>query len=427
MFVDRVKLFLKAGKGGDGAIAFRREKYVDKGGPFGGDGGKGGSIYFVGDSGLNTLIDFKFIHKIEAKDGQKGQSKLMYGSNGADVVVKVPLGTVIINEETNQIIADIKEDGVKHLIVKGGKGGRGNAKFKTSVNQVPRIAENGELGEELNVILELKLLADVGLVGYPSVGKSTILTALSNATPEIAPYHFTTLKPHLGVVRVNDGESFVMADLPGLIEGASQGKGLGLEFLRHIERCRVLLHVIDMAAVDDRDPYLDFITINNELKEYGMNLLKRPMIIAANKMDDEAAILYLEEFKEKLTKEYEIFPISALTREGLEPLVYRLNELLKTTPFFPLYDEEAAESKVVYTFKEEEEPFTIVRFDNNTWIVQGDKIEKFYQRTNLTTEDGLMYFLSTIRKMGVEDELRKRGIQDGDTVRIVDFEFEYYE
>ena len=222
-------------------------------------------------------------------------------------------------------------------------------------------------------------------------------------------------------------KSFVMADLPGLIEGASQGKGLGLEFLRHIERCRVLLHVIDMAAVDDRDPYLDFITINNELKEYGMNLLKRPMIIAANKMDDEAAILYLEEFKEKLTKEYEIFPISALTREGLEPLVYRLNELLKTTPFFPLYDEEAAESKVVYTFKEEEEPFTIVRFDNNTWIVQGDKIEKFYQRTNLTTEDGLMYFLSTIRKMGVEDELRKRGIQDGDTVRIVDFEFEYYE
>ncbi len=427
MFVDRVKLHLKAGKGGDGMISFRREKYIDKGGPSGGDGGKGGSIYFVGDSGLNTLIDFKFMHKIEAKDGGKGQSKLMYGANAPDVVVKVPLGTVVYEETTKRLIADVKEDGVKYLIAKGGRGGRGNAKFKTSINQVPRIAENGELGEELDIVLELKLLADVGLVGFPSVGKSTILTALSNATPEIAPYHFTTLRPHLGVVRVNEGESFVMADLPGLIEGASEGKGLGLEFLRHIERCRVLVHVIDMVSMEDRDPYQDFITINNELEKYGMNLLKRPMVIAANKMDEEISTLYLEEFKQKVGDNYEIFPISALTKKGLQPFVYRLNELLKTTPHFPLFDEEEAQNKVVYTFKEEEEPFKITRFDDKTWIVHGDKIEKFYQRTNLSTDDGLMYFLSIIRKMGVEDELRKRGVKDGDTVRIVDFEFEYFE
>jgi GTP-binding protein len=427
MFVDRVKLKLIAGDGGDGMIAFRREKYVDKGGPSGGDGGRGGSIYFMADLGLNTLIDFKFTHRIVAKSGGKGQIKLMTGQSAEDVIVKVPLGTAIYNELDHSLVADVKEPGVKYLVVKGGRGGRGNAKFTSSTNQVPRVAENGTPGEEMDVILELKLLADVGLVGYPSVGKSTLLTAVSNATPEIAPYHFTTLIPHLGVVRVGEGESFVMADLPGLIKGASEGKGLGLQFLRHIERCRVLVHVVDMSSFENRDPYQDFLDINEELRKYGFRLLERPMIIAANKMDDEASELFLEEFKQKLQGKYEIFPISAITKQGVDKLIYRLNELVKITPEFPLLDENEDKQEVVYNLKGDTEDFHITRFDEKTWIIHGEKIERFYKRTNIKTDEGLMYFVRTLRRMGVEDELRKMGIKDGDTVKILDFEFEYYD
>lgn len=427
MFVDKVTIKLIAGDGGDGAISFRKEKYVDKGGPSGGDGGRGGSIYFEAEPGINTLIDYRFIHKIEAESGGKGQKKLMFGQKANDIIVKVPIGSVIYEANTHRLIADIKEYGVQTLIVKGGRGGRGNAKFRSSTNQVPRIAENGEPGEELDVLVELKLLADVGLVGYPSVGKSTLLAALSNATPEIADYHFTTLSPNLGVVRVSEGESFVMADLPGLIEGASEGKGLGLQFLRHIERCRVLVHVVDMASMEGRDPYQDFVTINEELRKYGFRLLERPMIIAANKMDDDASVLFLEEFKARLDKPYEIFEISALTKEGLDPLVYRLSQIVKTTPNFPLLDESQNLDQVVYHMSETEKPFYITRLDQNTWHIHGSRIEKFYKMTNITTDEGLMYLINTMRKMGIEDELRKLGIQDGHIVKLVDFEFEYYE
>ena len=428
MFIDRARVYIKAGKGGDGMIAFHREKFVERGGPSGGDGGKGGSIYFTADSGLTTLIDFKYRKKIIANDGEKGHGKKMYGKYADDIYIKVPVGTVVIEEGTNRIIADFTKHGQTELIAKGGRGGRGNAKFATSVNQVPRIAENGEPGEEFNAKIELKLLADVGLVGFPSVGKSTLLSVVSSAKPEIADYHFTTITPNLGVVEVGNGDSFVMADLPGLIEGAHQGKGLGLQFLRHIERCRVLIHVIDMAMVDGRNPMEDFAIINNELKEYGLKLLERPMIIAANKMDDDSAWLVLDEFKKVYGDQYEIYPISALTRDGIDKLLYRANELVKETPEFSLLDDNKLEQdKVVYEYKENEPGFSIHHPEQNVWVIKGDRVEKLFRMTNISDDQGLMYLLQTMRKMGIDDELERRGVKNGDTVRLCDFEFEYFE
>lgn len=428
MFVDRVKLRIKAGNGGNGMIAFRREKYVDKGGPSGGDGGRGASIYFVADSGLNTLLDFKFVKKITGGNGENGGGKNAYGRGAPDVEYKVPVGTVVFNEDTGLIIANFKKPGQRELIAKGGRGGRGNSKFATSVNQVPRVAENGAPGEEFNARIELRVLADVGLVGFPSVGKSTLLSSVSAARPEIASYHFTTLNPHLGMVQVEEGNSFVMADLPGLIEGAHEGKGLGLNFLRHIERCRVLVHVIDMASTEGRDPVEDFHIINKELESYNLKLLERPMVIVANKMDDEGAILLLEDFKERVGDKYKVFPISALTREGLQPLLYHLAELLKVTPEFPLFgDDEKIKVYKYISSADDEKGYKITRPSEDVFVISGARIEKIYHMTNISTDEGLMYLTSIIRKMGIEDELRQMGIEEGDTVRLCDFEFTYYD
>jgi len=429
MFVDRVKIRIIAGSGGNGMIAFHREKYVDKGGPSGGDGGRGGSIYFVADSGLNTLLDFKFIKKIIANNGDNGGGKNSYGKSADDLYIKVPVGTVVTNEKTKQIVANFKYPGQTILIAKGGRGGRGNAKFATSVNQVPRVAENGAPGEEFSAIIELKLLADVGLVGFPSVGKSSLISAVSSAKPEIANYPFTTINPHLGMVRVPDGRSFVMADLPGLIEGAHQGKGLGLQFLRHIERCRVLVHVIDISSEEGRDPIKDFEIINEELKSYNLRLLERPMVIVANKMDDPGSELLLEYFKEAIGDKYKIFPISALERTGLEPLLFELANLVDSTPEFPLVNETDIDEKLfVYKASEEDEKgYVITHPGAHLWVIKGERIEKIYRMTNISTDEGLMYLTTIMRKMGIEDELRSLGVQEGDLVKLVDFEFEYFD
>ena len=428
MFIDRVELYVRAGKGGNGAIAFHREKFIDRGGPSGGDGGRGGSIYFVANSGLTTLIDFKYMHKIIGNDGENGQTEKCYGRGGEDIYVDVPVGTIVKEKETGRVLADFTKPGETIVIAKGGKGGKGNAKFANSRNQTPKIAENGDEGEEFNIVIELKLLADVGLVGFPSVGKSTLLSVLTNAKPEIADYHFTTLKPNLGVVSLIEGYDFVIADLPGLIKGAHLGKGLGLDFLKHIERCRVILHVIDMSANDGRDPYEDYLAIKEELKEYGMRLLERPMIIVANKMDVDGSELYLEDFKNRLEDDVEIFPISSLTREGLVPLIKRTYELVKTTPEFPLVDESEVEEVVTFGLKEENDSneFTIRR-EKGVFVIEGENIERIYKKINLSTDEGVMKLASILNKMGVELALKKNGAKDGDTVRIVDFEFEYYE
>lgn len=428
MFIDKVELHVKAGKGGNGAIAFHREKFVDRGGPSGGDGGRGGSIYFVAKSGLTTLIDFKYMHKINGNDGENGQGEKCYGRGGEDIFINVPVGTIVKDKKTGRILADFTEANQTIEIAKGGKGGKGNAKFANSKNQTPRIAENGDDGEEYDVIIELKLLADVGLVGFPSVGKSTLLSVVTNAKPEIADYHFTTLKPNLGVVSLVEGYDFVIADLPGLIKGAHLGKGLGLDFLKHLERCRVIWHVIDMSANDHRDPYEDYLAIKEELKEYGMRLLERPMLIVANKMDVDGSELYLEDFKNKLEDDVEIFPISSFTREGLIPLIKRTYELVQTTPEFPLIDTSEIEEVATFNFEEthDSNAFTIRR-EKGAFVVEGENIERVYKKINLTTDEGIMKLASILNKMGVEEALKKYGIKDGNTVRICDFEFEYYE
>lgn len=428
MFIDKVELHIKAGKGGNGAIAFHREKFIDRGGPSGGDGGKGGSIYFVAKSGLTTLIDFKYMHKIIGNDGENGGGEKCYGRGGEDIYIDVPVGTFVTEKNTGRVLADFSKPDQVIEIAKGGKGGKGNAKFANSRNQTPKIAENGDEGEEYDIVIELKLLADVGLVGFPSVGKSTLLSVLTNAKPEIADYHFTTLKPNLGVVSLIDGYDFVIADLPGLIKGAHLGKGLGLDFLKHLERCRVILHVIDMSAADGRDPYEDYLAIKEELRQYGMRLLERPMIIVANKMDVDGSELYLEDFKSRLKDDVEIFPISSFTREGLIPLIKRTYELVKTTPEFPLIDMEEIEEVTTFGFKEEKDTnaFTI-RKEKGVFIVEGENIERIYKKINISTDEGVMRLATILNKMGVEDALRKNGIKDGDTVRLCDFEFEYYE
>lgn len=424
MFIDRAVIEVRSGKGGDGMISFRREKYVAKGGPNGGNGGRGGSIYFVARQKINTLFNFRHSICIQAKDGEKGGTKLQYGKYAEDVYVEVPIGTVIYLEEGHKFLGDLNEEGKTLLVAKGGRGGKGNACFKSSTNRVPRVAENGEPGERKRIILELKLLADVGLVGYPSVGKSTILSVVSSARPEIADYPFTTIIPNLGVVSTKDGRSFVMADLPGLIKGAHQGKGLGLQFLRHIERCRVIVHVIDMGP-SGRDPYEDYLSINEELKLYGFGLENRPQILVASKMDEEGAKENLAAFKKKCKEK--ILPISSLTDEGIDELIYQCADLVEKTPLFPLVgseDEEVLDTKV-YQLEEEEKEFYIRRKDAHTFEIYGDKIIKYYKMCNISTDDGMMRLITHLRRIGVDEELERMGASDGDNVILDDFSFEY--
>ncbi len=428
MFVDQVKIYVKGGDGGNGMVAFRREKYVPKGGPAGGDGGKGGDVILEVDEGLRTLMDFRYQKHFKAPKGENGMSKNQHGKNAEPLIVKVPPGTVVIDDDTKEVIADLTEHGSRAVIAKGGRGGRGNTRFATPANPAPEICEKGEPGEERYIVLELKLLADVGLVGFPSVGKSTLLSVVSSAKPKIAAYHFTTIVPNLGVVETEDGRSFVMADLPGLIEGAHQGIGLGHQFLRHIERTRVIVHVIDMSAMEGRDPYEDYVTINEELKQYNLRLTERPQIIVANKMDMPGAVENLEEFKKKLPKDEKIFPISAVTRQGVRELLFEIADLLERTPEFSLFEKEqndATINRVVYTFKKEEPDFTISRDSDGAFVLSGKKIEKLFKMTDFSRDESVRRFARQMRGMGVDDALRERGAKDGDTVRILDYEFEF--
>ena len=424
MFIDRAVIEVRSGKGGDGAIAFRREKYVPKGGPAGGNGGRGASVILRANSKINTLFNFRHSKCFIGEDGEKGGIKNQYGRHSEDVYVDVPVGTVVYEEKNHKFLGDLSKDGLTLKVAKGGRGGRGNTCFKSSTNRVPKIAENGEPGEQKRLILELKLLADVGLVGFPSVGKSTLLSVVSSARPEIADYPFTTIIPNLGVVSTKGGKSFVMADLPGIIEGAHAGKGLGLQFLRHIERCRIIVHVIDMGE-SGRDPYSDYQIISNELKEYGFGLDKRPVIYVASKMDEEGAADRLKAFEKKA--KIKCLPISALTEEGIDELLYKCADLLEVTPPFPLFDseEEVLENKV-YTLEEEEKEFEIKHPSLHHWDIVGDKIIKFYRMTNISTDDGMMKLLTRLRKLKVDDILEEMGAEDGDIVTLDDFTFEYY-
>lgn len=422
-FIDRVKIYVQAGTGGNGTVAFRREAHVPKGGPSGGDGGRGGSVIFVATNSLSTLLDLRYYREYKAQNGEKGHAKKMHGADADDLIIRVPVGTCVYDDDTGNIIADLTKDGQRAVIAKGGRGGRGNARFASSRNPAPKICENGEPGEKFNLRVELKLLADVGLVGFPSVGKSTLLSVVSKARPQIADYHFTTIVPNLGVVQVKDGRSFVMADLPGLIEGASQGKGLGHQFLRHIERCRVIVHIIDMSGSEGRDPYEDYVTINKELGEYEYRLLERPQIIVANKMDGDEAEENLKKFKEKLGDQ-KVFPIIAPIHEGIDAVLYAVADALETAPDF--FNQEEEQESVLYTYKEEEKPFTIHNKGNGVWEVTGKKVERLVQMASFTTDDGFQRFALQIRNMGIDDALREAGCEDGDTVRLYDFEFEFY-
>lgn len=433
MFLDTAKISVKAGRGGDGMVAFRREKYVPNGGPWGGDGGKGGSVIFKVNEGLRTLMDFRYNRNFKAKTGEKGMTKGMHGRGAEDLIVSLPPGTTVRDATTGKVITDLVEHDQEFVVARGGRGGRGNIRFATPRNPAPEIAENGEPGEERELQLELKILADVGLVGFPSVGKSTLLSVVSAAKPKIGDYHFTTIVPNLGMVRTKSGDSFAMADLPGLIEGASQGVGLGTQFLRHIERTRVILHVIDMSASEGRDPYDDYVSINNELETYNLRLMERPQIIVANKMDMPDSEENLAAFKEKLAANYDefddmpmIFPISSLAHQGLENLMDATAELLANTEEFLLYDEtDMQEDEAYYGFNEDERPFEITRDDDATWVLYGDKLEKLFVMTNMERDESIMKFARQLRGMGVDEALRERGAKDGDIVRIGNFEFEF--
>jgi len=421
MFIDEVVIKAEAGNGGDGCLAFRREKYISMGGPFGGNGGKGADIKFVVDEGLHTLIDLRYMKKIQGAKGENGRGKNQNGSNATDVIIKVPLGTVVTDHDTGLIIADLKHKNDEVIVAYGGRGGRGNTAFKTQSNPAPNFAENGEPGEVRTLKIELKLLADVGLVGMPSVGKSTIISCVSKAKPKIAAYHFTTLTPNLGVCKSTDGRSFVMADLPGLIEGASLGEGLGDRFLRHIERTRVIAHVIDMSGFEGRDPYEDYIKINKELENFNNKLLNKPQIIIANKMDMDESKENLEKFKEKVS--LPIYPVSAMTNSGLDIVITRLADMLDEIPSTPLYEEEAFESHVLYKFKKEE-AYSIEKVDDE-FVIKGEAVEKLFRMTKFNTEEAIQRFTKKLRKMGIDDKLIEMGCKEGDMVRILDFYFEF--
>ncbi|MFD2046209.1 GTPase ObgE [Ornithinibacillus salinisoli] len=426
MFVDQVSVYVKAGDGGNGLVAYRREKYVPKGGPAGGDGGNGGNVVFKVDEGLNTLMDFRYNKHFKAKRGENGMSKTQHGKNAEPLIVPVPPGTTVIDEDTNQVIADLTMHDQEAIIVKGGRGGRGNTRFASPRNPAPDFAENGEPGQERNIKVELKLIADVGLVGFPSVGKSTFLSVVSAAKPKIADYHFTTLAPNLGVVETGDQRSFVLADLPGLIEGAHEGIGLGHQFLRHVERTRVIIHVIDMASTEGRDPYEDFVKINQELQEYDAKLIDRPQIIAANKMDMPGAEENLEQFKQQLDDGISVYPISALTKEGLRDILFAVADLLETIPKLAPKIEDT-EEKVVYRYEKEDKGFEITRDDDGAYVLSGIKIEKLFKMTDFNRDEAVQRFSRQLRTMGVDEALRKKGAEDGDTIRLLDFEFEFIE
>ena len=429
MFADRAKIYIRSGKGGDGHVSFRRELYVPNGGPDGGDGGRGGDVIFEVDKGLNTLVDFRHKTKYKAQDGEEGGKKRCHGKDAKDLILKVPEGTVIREAETNKVIADMSGENQRQIILKGGKGGLGNMHFATSTMQVPKYAQPGQPAQELWIQLELKVIADVGLVGFPNVGKSTLLSRVSNARPKIANYHFTTLNPHLGVVDLQDGQGFVMADIPGLIEGASQGIGLGHDFLRHIERTKVLVHVVDAASVEGRDPVEDIRTINAELKAYNPSLLERPQVIAANKVDSiyNTGEEDWEDPVERLKREFEpegiqVFAISAVTGQGVKELLYHVNDLLKTVDRKPVIFEKEFE----YQYQGENLPYTVERNEDGIYVVEGPKIEKMLGYTNLDSEKGFQFFQKFLKDSGILAELEEAGIEEGDTVRMYGLEFDYY-
>ena len=434
MFLDEVKIFVRSGDGGNGLVAFRREKYVPKGGPAGGDGGRGANVVFIVDEGLRTFMDYRYQKKFVAPNGENGMSKGMHGRKSKDLYLKVPPGTVIRDTDTGEVLADLVEHEQEVIVARGGRGGRGNCRFATPSNPAPEIAENGEPGEERNLTLELKLMADVGLVGFPSVGKSTLLSITSKAKPKIADYHFTTLAPNLGVVETKDHRSFVMADLPGLIEGASQGVGLGHQFLRHIERTKVIVHVIDMSATDGRDPYEDYKVINAELGEYNMRLLERPQVVVANKMDIPVASENLVEFKKRLAEDGEdvdIVEISAFTRNNIDNLLYKISDILDNTDPNMLYEldteEESMENRVIYKHKPKDETFKITRDDTGAYVVSGPGIERAFLMTDFNRDASVRRFAQQMRSMGVDDALRERGCKNGDTVKLLKGEFEFVE
>ena len=421
MFTDYVKIFAKAGNGGNGAISFRREKYVAAGGPDGGDGGKGGDIYFEVDPDANTLIDFRYNKKFKAENGKNGEGGNRYGKSGQDLYIKVPIGTIIRDGISNEILADLSNPGQKALILAGGRGGKGNSHFATSTRQAPRFAQDGEKGEEKELILELKLLGDEGLIGFPNVGKSTFLSITTSATPKIADYHFTTLEPNLGVVKTSYGDSFVIADIPGIIEGASEGTGLGLQFLRHIERTRLLLHVIDVSGSEGRNPVEDFYTINNELKQYSKKLSERKQIIVANKIDImQDKKLYDELEKVAKEKNIEIFKISAVTNAGVSELIKHVADILKTLPKEDLIE---IEDKKVYTLKDENE-FNIKKQDGK-FVITGEAVERIMRRVNIADNESLYYFQKSLDELGVNQKLKEMGIKEGDIVKINDYELEW--
>lgn len=422
MFVDEVEIRVEAGNGGDGCTAFRREKFVEMGGPFGGNGGHGADIIFKVDQGLHTLLDLRYQKILKGKKGENGRGKNQNGKGAEPLIVKVPQGTVVTDLETGLIIADLSKKDQEEIIAKGGRGGRGNTAFKTQTNTAPDYSENGEEGERKNLKVEVKLLADVGLVGLPSVGKSTIISVISKSKPKIAAYHFTTLSPNLGVTKATDGRSFVVADLPGLIEGASKGEGLGDKFLRHIERTKVIAHVIDMSGSEMRDPYEDYLLINKELEEFNPKLLSKPQIIIANKMDLPNAKENLEEFKKKVKDE--IFEISAATNSGLQKVVDRLADLLDSIPNNPLYEDNQIESHILYKFKKEE-PYTITRDSDGAWVISGKEIERIFKMTKFNSEEAIYRFAKKLRRLGIDAKLESLGAEVGDQVRILDFYFDY--
>ena len=421
MFIDETIIKVIAGRGGDGCLAFRREKYVQMGGPYGGNGGHGSSIVFKVDTGLHTLIDLRYMKMIKGEKGENGSGKNQNGKNAEDVIIKVPQGTVITDMDTGLIVADMKGATDEVVVAQGGRGGRGNSAFKTQSNPCPSFAENGEPGEERVLKIELKLLADVGLVGLPSVGKSTFLSKVTAAKPKIADYHFTTLSPNLGVVKTKDNRSFVIADLPGLIEGASKGAGLGDKFLRHIERTKVIAHIIDMGSAEGRDPYDDFVTINKELEEFNPKLVKKPMIVIANKMDMPDAKDNLDKFKKKV--KCDVYPISAINSDGVDIVLMKLADLIDSCEDSPLYEEGEYLSHVLYKF-EKTKPFTIEKQDDY-FVIRGEEIERLFKMTKFSSEEGALRFAKKLRKLGIDDELEKLGAKEGDIVKILDFDFEY--
>lgn len=425
VFVDIAKIEVRAGNGGNGMVAYRREKYVPMGGPAGGDGGRGGDVIFVVDEGLRTLMDFRYQKHFRADHGENGRIKNQHGANAKDLYVKVPPGTIVRDEQTGAILADLTTAGQSVVLARGGRGGRGNARFATARNKAPDMAERGEAGQLKMVVLELRVLADVGLVGFPSVGKSTLLSVISAATPKISEYHFTTLSPNLGVVSLGDERSFVVADLPGLIEGAHEGLGLGLAFLRHVSRTRVIIHVIDMARTEERDPVADYHIIQKELAAYDESLLRRPQVIAANKMDVPQAQQYLAAFREQLPQ-LEVFPISAATSAGLSELLLRVEQLLKETPAFSQDEVDVTDTVGEYRSREKTIAFAIVR-DNDTYVVESPELDKLVQMTNFEQYDAVKRFQRIMQRSGIDDALREHGAKNGDQIQVGDMVFEFVE